>query len=225
MKRLGFVLVLMLGIVSLLVVGCGGGEGEEATPTPTPTPTLTPTPTPTPTPTATPLPGELSDILGLTSAIESLTYEMAISGPGMPDMTSKTWQKRNKVKTETTVQEMTIVTYIDYDAQRLCAYVPAMGMVLPVDFGEAPPDPLVSAETVEQYQPTVIGSETIDGEECLVYEWTAEGVTVKTWAAKDTGFPVRVETTTAQVTTTTEYSNIEFVDIPDSEFEFPAECP
>ena len=38
MKRLGFVLVLMLATVSLVTAGCGGG-GEEGTPTPTATET------------------------------------------------------------------------------------------------------------------------------------------------------------------------------------------
>lgn len=226
MKRWGFVFVLMLAIVALLVVGCE--DGEEATPTPTATPEATPTATPeatpTPTPTATlPPDGELADILGLTSAIESVKYDTSTTYQGMV-IDSTVWQKPNKMKTETTMEGMTIVTYIDFDAQRLCAYAPDLGMVLPVDFGEAPPDPLLSAETVEQYQPTVIGSETIDGKDCLVYEWTAEGVTVKTWVAKDTGFPVRQQVTTPEGVMTVEYTNIEFVDIPDSVFEFPPEC-
>ena len=224
MKRLGFVLVLMLAIASLLVVGCDGGEGEEATPTPTPTPTLIPTPTPTPTPTATIPPGELSEILGLTSAIESLKFDMAMTAPGMPAITSKVWQETNKMKTETTVQEMTIVTYIDYDAQRLCAYVPTMGMVVASDFSQAPANPIGESGTIDQYQPTVIGSEILDGEDCLVFEWTAEGVSTKWWVSKDDGFPRRVEITSPQGTTTMEFSNIEFGDIPDSEFEFPPEC-
>jgi outer membrane lipoprotein-sorting protein len=220
MRRLGFVFVLMLAIASLLVVGCGDDEeGEEPTPTPTATPEVTPTPT------ATPPPGELSDILGWTSAIESLKFDMAITGPGYPDaIASKVWQKTNKMKTETTMQGMTIVTYIDYDAQRLCAYIPVTGMVMATDFSMAQADPLDQAETILDYQPTIIGSETIDGKDCLVFEWTAEGVTTKWWLAKDDGFPRRVETTTAQGTTTIEYSNVEFTDIPDSEFEFPPEC-
>ena len=47
MKKLGFVLVMMLAIVSLLVVGCGGGDGEEATPTATESPGATATQSPT----------------------------------------------------------------------------------------------------------------------------------------------------------------------------------
>ena len=225
MKRLGFVLVLMLAIASLLVVGCGGGgEGEDATPTPTPTPTLIPTPTPTPTPTVTISPGELSEILGLTSAIESLKFDMAMTAPGMPDITSKVWQETNKMKTEMTVQGMTIITYIDYDAQRLCAYVPTMGMVVASDFSQAPADPIGESGTILDYQPTIIGEETIDGKVCLVFEWTTDGVHTKWWLWKAKGFPIKAVMTTPEGTTTIEYSNIEFGDIPDSEFEFPPEC-
>ena len=228
MKRLGFVLVLMLAIASLLVVGCDGGEGEEATPTPTPTPTLIPTPTPTPTPTATIPPGELSEILGLTSAIESLTYEMAISGPGIPSLVSTVWQKPGKSKNEATVtvgeMEQTTVTYIDYAAQELCVCFPATGMCMSMDFSMAQANPLDEAETILDYQPTIIGEETIDGKVCLVFEWTTDGVHTKWWLWKAKGFPIKAVMTTPEGVTTMEFSNIEFGDIPDSEFEFPPEC-
>ena len=66
MKRLGFVLVLMLAIVSLAIAGCGGGEeGGEASPTATATPgeTATPTATEAPGETATPTATQPSSVL------------------------------------------------------------------------------------------------------------------------------------------------------------------
>jgi len=235
MKRLGFVLVLMLAIASLLVVGCDGGEGEEATPTPTPTPTLTPTPTPTPTliptptptptPTATIPPGELSEILGLTSAIESLKFDMAISGPGIPSVVSTVWQKPDKAKTEVSMEGQTIITYMDYVAEKMCVYFPATGMGMSMDFSMAQANPLDQAETILGYEPTIVGEETIDGKICLVFEWTTDGVHTKWWLWKAKGFPIKAVVTTPEGVTTMEFSNIEFGDIPDSEFEFPAECP
>ena len=233
MKRWGFVFVLMLAIVALLVVGCE--EEEKATPTPTATPEATPTATPeatpTLTPTATPTPtatlppdGELADILGLTSAIQSVKFDMVMTAPGLPDITSTVWQKTNKMKTEMSMEGMTILTYIDYDAQRLCAHVPEMGMVVATDFSQAPANPIEESGTILDYQPTIIGSETLDGEDCLVFEWTVEGVQAKWWVSKADGFPRRMEITTPEGETVIEYTNIEFVDIPDSVFEFPPEC-
>ena len=70
MKRLGFVLIMMLAVVALLVAGCGGGDGEEATPTATESPgaTATQPPTATETPgataTETPAPTQPSGVLG-----------------------------------------------------------------------------------------------------------------------------------------------------------------
>lgn len=70
MKKLGFVLVLMVAVASLLMAGCGGGGEEEGTPTPTEgpgatgTPTVTETPeaTPTRSPGETPAPGEIEPV-------------------------------------------------------------------------------------------------------------------------------------------------------------------
>ena len=66
MKRLGFVLIMMLAVVALLVAGCGGGDGEEATPTATESPGATATETPAPTqppgPGPTFAPGEIDPV-------------------------------------------------------------------------------------------------------------------------------------------------------------------
>jgi hypothetical protein len=55
MKRLGFVLIVMLVTASVIVAGCGGGEEPSPTATATPgaTATATPAASPTPTPAAT----------------------------------------------------------------------------------------------------------------------------------------------------------------------------
>ncbi len=232
MKRLGFVLIIMLAVVALLVAGCGGGE--EATPTATESPgaTATQPPTETETPgataTETPAPtqpsGELSDLLGKTGNIESVHFTMVMTAPGLPEgMTSEVWQKAGKTKTQTSVMEQTVITYTDYDAQKMCTCFEATGC-MGMDFSQAPPDPVEQSMTIEQYQPTILGSETINGKDCLVFEWTVEGVHSKWWVDKDSGWPVRVETTAPQGTTVIEYTDVEFVDIPDSEFVFPAEC-
>ncbi len=231
MKKLGFVLVMMLAIISLLVVGCGGGDGEEATPTATESPGATSTPEATATPreTATPTPtqpsGELSDLLGKAGNIESVHFTMVMTSPVLPeDMTSEVWQKTGKTKTQTSVLEQTVITYTDYDAQKMCTCFGTTDTCMSMDFSQAPPDPVEQSGTIEQYNPTILGSETINGKDCLVIEWTVEDAQTKWWVDKDSGWPVRVETTTPQGTTVIEYTDIEFIDIPDSEFEFPAEC-
>jgi len=234
MKRLGFILIMMLAVVALLVAGCGGGDGEEATPTATESPgaTATQPPTETETPgataTETPAPtqpsGVLGDLLGRTSEIESVHFTMVMTAPGLPEgMTSEVWQKTGKTKTQTSVMEQTVITYTDYDAQKMCTCFEATGC-MGMDFSQAPPDPVEQSGMIEQYHPTILGSETVNGKDCLVFEWTVEGAHSKWWVDKDSGWPVRVETTTPQGTIVIEYTDVEFVDIPDNEFVFPAEC-
>jgi outer membrane lipoprotein-sorting protein len=93
-----------------------------------------------------------------------------------------------------------------------------------MDFSQAPPDPVEQSRYIEQFQPTIVGSEVVNGKDCLVFEWTAEGTQTKWWLDKDSGWPVRIESKTPQGTMRIDYTNIQFTNIPDSEFEFPAEC-
>jgi len=231
MKKSCFIVVILLTVISLLVIGCGGGE--EATPAATKTPgatgttqaTATPKATVTKAPTQAPPSGELSALLSKTAQVKSAHFTMTMSAPGLPqDMTSEVWQKSGKSKTETTVMGQTTVTYTDYDAQKMCTCFQATGTCMAMDFSQAPGDPVEEAEMIEGYNPTIVGSETINGKDCLVFEWTAEGVHTKWWVDKNTGWPVRIEATSSEGTTVIEYTDIDFSNIPDSEFAFPAGC-
>ncbi|UCG83619.1 MAG: hypothetical protein JSW38_02025 [Dehalococcoidia bacterium] len=221
MKKMDFVLIALLTVVTLFAVGCGGDE--DASPTSTASPEATTTPEVTATPVPTQPPDELSQLLGKTAGIESVKYTMVMNTPGLPEgLTSEVWQESGKMKTQTTVMDQSTVTYADYDAQRMCTCFEATCMSM--DFSQAPPDPMEQSETIAGYEPTVIGSETINGKDCLVFEWTAEGVQTKWWVDKDSGWPVRVESTGPQGTTVIEYTDLIFGDIPDSVFVFPPAC-
>lgn len=234
MKRACFAIVMLIALISLLVAGCGGDEATEPTAQPTAGPTATTEATETPAetaaptqapPTQAPPSGELSALLAKTADIKSVYFKMVMTAPGLPeDMTSEVWQKTGKTKTVTNVMGQTAVTYTDYDAQKMCTCFEATGTCMGMDFSQAPDDPVEQAELIEQYQPTIIGSETINGKECLVFQWSADGVDTKWWVDKKSGWPLRIESTSPEGTTVIEYTDIEFVDIPDSEFVFPAEC-
>ncbi len=109
MKKLGIILIAVIALFSIVAVGCGGGE--EATPTEAPGATVAPGATATPAATAEPTSpaqpsGELGDIPGKASAIDSITYDMVMSGTGVPFVTTKVWLKQDaeKMKMETTTQ-------------------------------------------------------------------------------------------------------------------------
>jgi len=55
-----------------------------------------------------------------------------------------------------------------------------------------------------------------------VVEYSYGGATVKSWIWEEHGFPIRVETTTAEGTTVIVYKDIDFGDIDDNMFELPS---
>jgi outer membrane lipoprotein-sorting protein len=240
-KWLVILIVLTLSL-ALIPVACGGDDGEaDGTPTPTlqvtsaPTPTATPmptlTPTLTPTPEATATPGhtqpsgELSDLLSKTSDIDSLSYDMVSTGLGMPSMNTKVWVKtkpETKMKTEMKAEGETVVNIVDYAAQKAYMYLPSQNMAFQTDLSDAPESPVEGTKAIEGYNPTIIGTETYDGKECLVVEYAVEGFETKMWVWKKYGFPVKVETVTQEGKMTFEHKNIDFSNIPDSVFELPS---
>jgi hypothetical protein len=146
---------------------------------------------------------------------------MLITSPGSQPMTTTVWMKNNKMRTETTMEGETIITFLDIDAQTMYVYYPDQNMAMKVTF-EMPESAVGEAESVPDYNPVIIGTETLDGKVCLVVEYTVEGSTTKMWIWKDKGFPIRIESVTPDGTVVVEYKNIDFGDIPDSEFELPA---
>jgi len=123
---------------------------------------------------------------------------------------------------EFTAGGMTTVQLIDYDAKTMYMYIPDQNMAMKMDISQAVASP---TESIAQYQPVVIGTETLDGKVCLVVEYTAAGTKTKSWIWKEKGFPIRMETAGPQGTMVIELKNIEFVDIPDSMFQLPAGVP
>jgi outer membrane lipoprotein-sorting protein len=172
----------------------------------------------------------LGEILGRAAGIASVKYDMLITGPGAPTMTQQVWVKKNKMRTEMTQQGKTQIILVevnryrplDIDAQTMYMYMPAENIAVKMNFAQVAKSAVEEAESIQNYNPTVVGTETIDGKVCLVVEYTVVEAATKAWIWEEHGFPIRVEVTTSEGTTTVEYKNIEFVDIPDSMFELPA---
>jgi outer membrane lipoprotein-sorting protein len=101
--------------------------------------------------------------------------------------------------------------------------MPAQNMALKMTLDPNTTSAIDDTKAIAQYNPTVVGTDTIDGKKCTVVQYTIEGQTVKMWLWQDYGFPLRVEATTSQGTTLMEYQNIEFKDIPDNIFTLPAD--
>jgi outer membrane lipoprotein-sorting protein len=164
---------------------------------------------------------ELGDILGQGSGIDSVSYTMEISGPGMPSVTTRVWMEGNNFRTEMSEQGQTVVYLANYNTGKVYMYMPDMNMAYEINMGQVNPPDYEDIQDIPDYDYHIIGTENMDGKECLVVEYSYQGATVKSWIWKEHGFPVRVETTTPEGTTVIVYRNIDFGDIPDSMFELP----
>lgn len=197
------------------------GLGSITLTEPPSTTTTTTTMPPTTTPPITTTTGEtLGEILGRSAGITSVKYDMLVTSPGVETITTKVWIKNNKMRMEMTAEGQLIITLLDMDAQTMYLYYPDQNMAMKVTY-EPTESAMEEAQSITDYNPTIIGTETMDGKVCLVVEYNIEGQAVKMWIWKDKGFPIRVEMATTEGTIVVEYKNIEFVDIPDSTFQLP----
>ncbi|MEW6141590.1 MAG: hypothetical protein AB1597_00330 [Chloroflexota bacterium] len=125
------------------------------------------------------------------------------------------------------MQGQDVVNIVDMDAKIVYTYIPAMNMAMKQTLSETQEvqrmSPVQTAKVLAEAKPSVIGSETIDGKDCMVVQATIGGQATKIWIWKEYGMPVRMEAPNPHGgTMVTEWKNIEVVDIPDRMFELPA---
>lgn len=215
------VVVMVLGCISLIACGGGGGGGATTPPGGGTTPPGEEETTPPGEEETTPPEETLVDILGRLEGLEAVKYDMVITAPGMPTMTTKVWMEGNKMRAEMTEEGEPVIMLIDYDEGVAYMYMPEQNIAMQVPLSQAPESAIEEAQSITDYDYTVIGTDTRDGKVCTVVEYSYSGVSTKVWVWKEHGFPIRVEATKAGDTTIIEYKNIDFGDIPDSMFELP----
>lgn len=229
-------LVLMLCLVS----ACGGGASStlpgsttaaSISPSSSPSPSTNPSPSTAPIQTTTTTSttpsggagGSVSDILGKGANIASVYYEMTITSAGQV-VNAKVWQKQQKMKEEITMEGESTVMIFDMAKRIMYTYMPSQGMAIKMTLNESqiPQGSTEENNAILDYNPAVIGTEIIDGKSCTVIIWEVSGSeTIKEWVWTEKGFPLKWEGNVNGETTTIEYTNIDFSDIPDSTFELP----
>lgn len=165
---------------------------------------------------------DLGNILGQGTGIESVSYVMEITAPGAPKMTTRVWMEGDKFRYEMSEQGQAMIYLANYDTGKAYTYFPDQNMAIEMDISQVPQPDYEDIQDIPGYDYDVIGTATVDGKECLVVEYSYGGVTVKSWIWKEHGFPVKMESTTAEGTTVILYKDIDFGDIPDDMFELPA---
>lgn len=218
---LSLVLVMLLGCIGLAACGGGATSAVQNT-TATIGQTTTSSPTQKPTTSTSTSGNDLQSILGKATSIASVKYDMVYSSPGKADMTATIWMKQTKMKVAYVGQDAVMI--YDMAAKVVYTYMPAQKMAykMTLDQSQIPESPKEDPNAVMKYSPQILGSETIDGKDCLVYQYSdpSQG-TVKAWVWKDKGLAVRMEITTNKGKVVVQMKNFDFSTIPDSEFEIP----
>jgi outer membrane lipoprotein-sorting protein len=121
------------------------------------------------------------------------------------------------------VEGESYIIIMDQDAGVMYMYYPSQNMAMKMTFeGTDTQGAVQDPESLLQYNPDVTGTETIDGKPCIVISYSEPGVgTFKEWIWTEYGFPLKIETTTSEGTSTVEFKNISFSSIDDSVFELP----
>jgi outer membrane lipoprotein-sorting protein len=168
----------------------------------------------------------LSDILKKAKGISSFKYDMVSTIPGETSQIIKMWRKGNKTRMQGTFEGQNMVYLIDADKQSAYMYLPSQNTAMKTAFTKAQgisgESPTEQSGSLTEYNPTTVGSEVVDGKNCLVVEYDTGTENVKMWLWKEYGLPIKTESTTAQGTSAVELKNIEIGDISDSMFELPS---
>ena len=154
------------------------------------------------------------------------SYEQSITMTDDVVSTSKVLIKDEKLRIESSAGGMTQV--LIRNPQGMYTYSPEQKLALKlpdVPFPMGPmDDPEHYLEQLKEQEAVVIGTETIRGYICNVYQFQNpnEDGTTTAWVWTERGFPVRIEMESPRGTTTVELTNIDLdTEIPDAAFEFP----
>lgn len=137
-------------------------------------------------------------------------------------ITAHIWMKQNMVKMRMAVDDEIMV--MDGNNNTAVMYFEASkrGLSIPYDTGDIPLD---EADNILEYDPKIVGHETIDGMPCVIVEYTTmDGgikAEAKTWIWIQHGFPVKIEVVTDGQLSTILYSNISLGTVADNDFVVP----
>jgi outer membrane lipoprotein-sorting protein len=168
--------------------------------------------------------GSLIDVLGLAKGITDIKFDLVMTMTGEKPITLTVWQKPQKMREDMTMEGISVSILFDIPDGVMYTYMPEQNMATKADLDASmlPESPIESTGDIMDYDPNIIGTETIDGHLCTVIGYEEAGVgSVKMWIWEEKGLPLKMEMTSGGTTTTIEYMNIDFSNIPDSIFELP----
>lgn len=169
-------------------------------------------------------PETVEDILSQAANVSLVRYDCVWTWPERTQ-TSRVWVKDNMMRIEHTQEGQTVETYLcDYEEMISFHWTSPENIpkrsVTPGEVGDFF-SAMYMATIAADYNPKIIGIEIIGGKECYLVEYVNGEMTVRAWIWKKHKFLVRHDVIGAEHTTTVEFKNIDFGNIPNSMFELP----
>ena len=170
----------------------------------------------------------IEDLFSRAEKIDQMSYDMHVTGPDGTKIVSVLYIKGTKMRTETMIQDQQVIMLGDSEGV-MYTYYPDQDTAMKIDMSSEEVEESIEqtpAQMLEEVMDSVkiIGEEKVDDKLCTVaeYKMADQGLTQTMWLWQKYGIPIKIVTETSQGTTTIEYRNIEFGNIPDSMFELPS---
>jgi outer membrane lipoprotein-sorting protein len=167
----------------------------------------------------------LIDLLGKAKGI-SVKYDIVTTDNGEIVSAGTAWLKGNNMRIDTTAEGQAMVMIVNGDDQVSYMYQPEENKALKTVLDKVPESVTGDVEALMDLNPTIIGTETIDGMHCTVIEYAVrekpEEVKIKQCIWLKYGLPVQTEMTSPSGISRTEMKNFDFSSISDTTFELPA---
>lgn len=161
------------------------------------------------------------------ASIPGMYYELEMNVEEFDQtMLTKCWMKKGNMRMEMDAPDGSgTITHIVNAAKNEAYMVMGDQMATRMDISQVTEGMTTPEDALGEFDDTdskLVGTEKVDGKECLVYEVADAGEAVKVWVWKEYGFPLKAEITAEGGKAVVEYKNVKVEDIPDSMFELPA---
>jgi outer membrane lipoprotein-sorting protein len=175
---------------------------------------------------------KVEQIMARLANVKNISYEFNLSEPGSSSQGwGKVWVSGKKVRQDLNTQDGSIITTM-YDGETKVGYMlmASEKMAIKSDFygGFAlPATPDAAPQDIES-EAKQIGTESIEGARCLVFEYDAGlGAKSRYWLREDIGMMVKAEYEVTINGQTSKggiaFTNISLAPIPDSLFQVPSD--
>jgi hypothetical protein len=159
----------------------------------------------------------------LIKSPDSISYRVRITHPNLPEANQQIWQRGFQRRVETQVDGRETTVLID-EPKQLVYILPDSKTALQADFRTADRYPSATQLLANFYQSDAIinrGQETLNGYSVTRYERDEPGSRATFWVWEEEQFPIRSEVETPAGIVITNWSDMIFNQIPDTQLQLP----